>query len=178
MAEDSYVYFMAAWRHFMGQTKYTQIKISEKTGASKQWINCAFKERPDAKTGRVPRVSSELQDQIAEIFGYSYLDFLQAGKRVLEGIPGVKVEKQDEEKSAPPPQPIPGVANGHVAPMEVLGAVTTMVNQYLKADERLRFIKALRQNICACFYTWNCSDVWVRSKSSTQCSFTPPRNQS
>lgn len=144
MAEDSYVYFMAAWRHFMRQTKYTQIKISEKTGASKQWINCAFKERPDAKTGRVPRVSSELQEQIAEIFGYSFLDFLQAGKRVIEGIPGVKIETQEESSLQPPPlaappapTSIPGVEAGYVSPFDVVTAVNVLAKQFDKANERL-----------------------------------------
>lgn len=36
-------------------------------------------------------------------------------------------------------QPVPGVQAGYVSPMDVLSAVSTLVNQYQKNDERMRY---------------------------------------
>jgi len=136
MAEDSYACFLAALRHKMRQAKYTQLLLAEKTGSSPQWINALVRERTD-KSGKTARASVELQESICELFGYSYMEFLRLGERIIENIPGGHIDTGQADKQERPnqqlPLSIPGVDAKYVNPMDVIAAIGSVSESFTAA---------------------------------------------
>lgn len=86
--------------------------------------------------------SAEMIRRLAQKAGLEPTDLVLLGKRHEERGTG-----GEPHPSPSPSGTIPGVEAGHVLPMEVLSAVTTMVHQYLKADDRLHWWKAVFESL-------------------------------
>ena len=143
MIEDDYAYFMAAWKYKQAQMKLSQRDLAAKTGSSYQWLNAVYRER--VVRNKKAKASPELQKTIAEVLGYGWIEFLQLGKRItLQHLP-IEDAKQEEEpkQEEKEARPMPGVEAKHVNPMEVLTAVSVLVDQYQKLDSRMRFWRAI-----------------------------------
>ena len=150
MAEDFGAKFAAALRHKLNQKtktlsgqRITQRLLADKTGLSVQWVNAIIHER--VIKGKVSRASREVEQDIAEVFGYSHSEFIRLGEMVLEGLP--VQNGKTEIPLLPAPQRIeitgapPQVANGFdticAAATTLAATLQTLANQQRKEQERL-----------------------------------------
>jgi len=151
MAEDVYGFFMAALKHELSRQDMPQTVLAVKAGVSDKHLNAVFKGR-SGKGGRQIRAGIKLQQNIAEVFGYKLVEFLQLGEQVSTGaIVGVVKKEISMDHTS-----IPGVEANHIDPMAVLSRLTAasagvqvLVDQYQKNDARMRYWQAIFENLPA-----------------------------
>lgn len=128
---DNYDLFMAALRNRLARKEKTQVEIAEAAGISTNYMSLIVREKR--------RASDEVREAIAGVFGVSLRELTNEGHLVTYG--------RSVEPSQPPPStapyPIPGVQAGHINPMDFLAAANTLVTQYQKCDERMRFWRSI-----------------------------------
>lgn len=96
MAEDTYSCFMAAFKRKIDDKIFQQNDLARKTGVSSQHLNAIYKER-FGKNKKPIRAGYELQQKIAEAFGYQIIDFLKFGEKIARNA------QPDEFKNTPTP---------------------------------------------------------------------------
>lgn len=87
--DDSYRFWLAAFQHMIGTKKYSQVALVEKikevapsVRITKGHLNAVYKQRA-GRGGKLFKASLELQEAIAKAYGFSYLEFLRAGERII-----------------------------------------------------------------------------------------------
>lgn len=122
MNKESYGYFIAGLRIAIREAGYKEKEFAEGIMNPVTLSNNLTGKR-NMLPGNIDKCAKKLNKDISDI--------------VLLGM-------QAESAPAPMPQPpFPGVQAGYVNPTDVLSAVSTLVGQYQKNEERMRFWRAI-----------------------------------
>jgi len=130
MIDGAYECFIAALQHKIDQREISQKALAERVDVTAQHLNAIYKERTNRR-GEVVRASFPLQQKIAEVFGYSIVDFLKLGQRVLEKLPpdasrGIAGEKEAVVAT----QHIPIGPTDYMDPDHLVSAVMAFTRQW------------------------------------------------
>lgn len=87
--DESYRFWLAAFQHMIGTKKYSQVALVEKIKEvapsiriTKGHLNTIYKERT-GKGGKIIRASLELQEAIANVYGFNHFEFMEVGKDLI-----------------------------------------------------------------------------------------------
>jgi len=88
--DESYRYWLTAFQQMIETKKYTQVALVEKIKEiapdiriTKGHLNAVYKERT-GRGNKIIKASIDLQEAIAKVYGFDYLEFLKAGRQILD----------------------------------------------------------------------------------------------
>lgn len=143
--QQNKLYFFSALKAFQksyghGVQKFIAIGAEVTTG----YISRFFKLLKDESKIPNEKISFEIQVKIAEACGYDYIDFLQLGKKILDGeTPPIKTEKRTGVKTGPAADAAPSspeekcALKTALARNDELKALLVQTQRIVKSQERI-----------------------------------------
>lgn len=130
--DDAYSCFIAAVKHKIDKEGTKQVDLAEAVGTSPQHLNAVINER-EGRPGKKIKAGMELQQAIAEYFGYSLVQFLELGQQVLENlVPSAKPER--------PARVEPELDDRYDMSIPLIGEELDAIHQITKTMQRLHTV--------------------------------------
>ncbi|MDW7774587.1 MAG: hypothetical protein SCH71_17025 [Desulfobulbaceae bacterium] len=131
---DLYQCWLAALRHMLSKTDMQQNVFAKSIGTHPSHLNAILKERLK-KDDKPTRAGEDLRYAAAEYFGYTYIDFLELGNSILEGV---NPTENKEEITREPEWEIHATGKKTEKISDQLGKITVRIRELEDENTRLK----------------------------------------